>query len=183
MPDKTLAPSRAPRRPVSSSDYARFRLWYRRLQRRGLGLFLPLLALAGCASYASEPEKRPEGVAPNPAEVLPQGVARVVAPGVVEPFGGEIDVAGVGGGGSTEILVKEGERVEAGQILARLDDEVQAAQVEAKIARVKAAFAATKRARRGSRPEEKGEAAASAQAAQARADQSREAYEREQSLF
>src|SRR6185436_4413123 len=108
---------------------------------------------------------------------------RVIAPGVVRPRGGEIELATEVPGLLAEVLVKEGDEVAAGQALARLDDGGERARVEAAKARLKAAEASQSRAKRGSRPEEKSEAAATAEAARARATLSREAYEREVRLL
>lgn len=143
-----------------------------------------LVLLLGCSSQKEPPPApTPADAAPNPATVLPPGTPRVVAPGIIEPWEGEVEVAGHEMGVLYEIFVKEGDVVAEGQLLARLDDSLERAQLAAQKARVAAAEAEKKRARRGSRPEEKAEAKASAEAALARATASREAYEREKLLF
>lgn len=142
------------------------------------------LALAACGAPAT-PKEDPASLpgAPNPAALLPTGTPRVVAPGLLTPLGGEINVASEGPGLLREVLVKEGDAVQAGQVLVRFDDAVERARVATAEARVKAAEASKSRTARGNRPEERGEAEASAEAASARASLAREAYERELSLF
>jgi multidrug efflux pump subunit AcrA (membrane-fusion protein) len=102
----------------------------------------------------------------------------VVAPGVVEPWGEEVRVAAKEAGWIAEIRVREGQRVEAGDTLARLDDAAQAAGVALATADVAELAALLQRARQGSTAEELAQAraerdAAAARAARARADAER----------
>jgi multidrug resistance efflux pump len=97
----------------------------------------------------------------------------VVAPGVVEPLGEEVRVAAKEAGWIAEIQVREGQRVEAGETLARLDDAAQAAGVALATAEVAELEALLQRARRGATAEELAEAQAERDAAAARAERAR----------
>lgn len=96
--------------------------------------------------------------------------AAVVAPGVVEPWGEEVRVAAKEAGWIAEIRIREGQRVEAGEVLARLEDTAQTAGVA--LARADAAEMATllRRAKHGATTEELGQARAERDAAIARAE-------------
>ncbi len=97
----------------------------------------------------------------------------VVAPGVVEPWGEEVRLAAKEAGWIAEIRVREGQRVEAGEVLARLDDGAQAAGLAAATAEVAELQALTQRARQGSTAEELAQARAERDAAAARAERAR----------
>ena len=97
----------------------------------------------------------------------------VVAPGVVEPWGEEVRVAAKEAGWIAEIRVREGQRVEAGDVLARLDDGAQAAGLAAATAEVAELEALLQRARQGSTAEELAQARAERDAAAARAERAR----------
>lgn len=76
----------------------------------------------------------------------------VVAPGIVEPWGGQVDLAAQEPGWIARILVREGDVVRAGQLLATLEDgaqrhAVESAQAELAEATARAAFARTAAAR------------------------------------
>ena len=141
-----------------------------------------LMACAGKADTKAE-VVAPRDVTPNPAMVLPAGTPRVVAPGVLQPQGGEVEVSTDVPGLLKEVLVKEGDMVTTGQVLARYDSSIEEARVAAAQARVDAAESSVKRAQRGNRPQEKAESASNASAASAKAQLSRDAYERERSLL
>ncbi len=66
----------------------------------------------------------------------------------------EVAIAAEVGGRITEIVVAEGDTVEAGQVLVRIDDRIARAQVEVAQAAVEVARAQLARARAGTRPEE-----------------------------
>lgn len=93
----------------------------------------------------------------------------VAGNGVVEPFGREVQVAGEDAGRIAELLVREGQRVEAGAALLRFDDALQRAALASAAADLEAARAELLRLERGSRSEEIAQAAAEARAAGARA--------------
>lgn len=97
------------------------------------------LALAGCGSE----DEAPEGTA------LPPVVAdrSVVADGIVVPLQ-RAELSASGGGRVREVLVQEGEVVEAGALLLQLDDEAERAalrQAEAELAAARAQLAALER--------------------------------------
>ena len=86
---------------------------------------------AAMTSSAATAAKEPEG-------------ADVVAPGIVEPWGGQVDLSAQEPGWIAQILVKEGDVVHAGQLLATLEDGAQRHSVE--LARAELAEAATRAA-------------------------------------
>jgi multidrug resistance efflux pump len=102
----------------------------------------------------------------------------VVGNGAVEPRGEVIRVAGSAPGLIAAVLVQEGDRVEAGQVLARLDDGAERAGVAAAEAQLEATRAALSKVRRGSRVEERAAARAAAASAAARAALSRGVHQR-----
>jgi multidrug resistance efflux pump len=100
--------------------------------------------------------------------------ANVVAPGVVEPWGAQVDLAAQESGWIARIAVREGDVVRAGQLLATLDDAAQGDAVALARADLAEAEAALLKTERGATPEELRQAqaeydAASAQATFARA--------------
>jgi multidrug resistance efflux pump len=109
----------------------------------------------------------------SPAPVAGPLSAAVVAPGVVEPWGEEVRVAAKEPGWIAEIRVREGQRVEAGQVLARLDDGAQTAGLAAATAEVAELSALLQRARQGPTAEELAQARADRDAAAARAERAR----------
>jgi len=97
----------------------------------------------------------------------------VVAPGVVEPWGEEVRVAAKEAGWIAQVRVREGQRVEAGETLARLDDAAQAAGVALATADVAELAALLRRAQQGSTAEELAQARAERDGAAARAERAR----------
>jgi multidrug resistance efflux pump len=93
----------------------------------------------------------------------------LVAPALVEARGDRVELAFEGSGQLTEILVDEGDRVKAGQVLARLDDRIARAQVAKAQAALEAAVARRDLAVRGPRRDEVRAAEAEADAAKAQA--------------
>ncbi|MFN3762798.1 MAG: biotin/lipoyl-binding protein, partial [Anaerolineae bacterium] len=79
-------------------------------------------------------------------------VGAITASGFIEAE--EVSVAPEIGGRIAEVLVAEGDTVEAGQVLVRLDDRIAQAQVALAQAGVEVAQAQLARARAGARPEE-----------------------------
>jgi HlyD family secretion protein len=96
--------------------------------------------------------------------------AQIVAPGRVEPARDVVRLAFEAQGRIAEILVDEGDPVEAGQVLARLDDRLARARVAAAEASLAQARARHQLARRGPRKEDVAAARAEAEAALAAAD-------------
>lgn len=160
--------------------------------RRSRGMWIAALALAaplaGCGLHGKPTIERKAGAAapstgaaaagraaPAPARAAAEGVApeAVVAPGIVEPWGGQIDLAAQESGWIARIAVKEGQVVEAGQLLATLEDGAQAHSVELARAELGEAEAALARIERGATPEELRQARADREAADARGELAR----------
>src|SRR6185295_116759 len=90
-----------------------------------------------------------------PASPAPQVVDHaLVAPGLVEAKGDRVALAFETSGRITELLVAEGDRVTAGQVVARLDDRIASARAARAAAAVDAARARRDLALRGARPDE-----------------------------
>jgi multidrug efflux pump subunit AcrA (membrane-fusion protein) len=140
------------------------------------------LLLSGCGMHGKPKIERKadprEGVgavsaparAPAPAP-KPAGEAEpdaVVAPGVVEPWGGETELSAQEPGWIARIAVKEGEQVSAGQVVATLEDAAQRHAVELARADLAEGQAAFSRIEHGTTPEELRQAEAEHAAAAAR---------------
>lgn len=92
----------------------------------------------------------------------------VVAPGIVEPWGEQVDVAGKESGWLAEIRCNEGDVVVKDQVLALLDDSLQVQAVKLAEAGVNEAKADLLKLQRGATPEELKQAEAEFDAAVAR---------------
>ncbi len=92
----------------------------------------------------------------------------VVSPGVVEPWGAQVDLAAQESGWIAELGAKEGDVVQAGQLLARLEDGTQRHAVELAQGELAEAEAALAKLARGSTVEEIQQAQADHDAAVAR---------------
>jgi multidrug resistance efflux pump len=125
-----------------------------------IGILLAVVA-GGLATAAVVHPGQPADAAPAAPE------SAVVAPATVEAVDQRVDLAFEQTGRVAEVLVHEGDRVVAGQLLARLDDRV----ARAGVARAEAALAAAEARRdlalRGPRAEEVRAAQAEARAARA----------------
>ena len=111
---------------------------------------------------------------PGPAPSTGQaGPGTVVAPGIVEPWGGPIALSAREPGWIASLAVKEGERVEAGQLLATLDDSAQRRAVELAIADLGVAAAELARLDAGATAEERRQAQADLEGAGARSELAR----------
>jgi len=106
------------------------------------------------------------------------GRSDVVAPGIVEPWGAQVDLASREPGWIARILVREGEVVSAGQLVAMLDDEIQRRAVEMARADLTEAEATLAKVERGVTPEEMRQARADLEAASARSTFARAAAAR-----
>lgn len=102
----------------------------------------------------------------------------VVAPGIVEPWGGQVDLSAKEPGWIARIAVKEGDAVQAGQFLATLDDAAQRSVVDVARAEVAEAEAALARVKNGPTAEELRQAQADHDAAVARGTLARSAAAR-----
>jgi len=114
-----------------------------------LGIPVALILVAG-AVVALSPRLREQALAlvgmPRPAS------GEITASGFIEAE--EVAIAAEVGGRIAGVLVAEGDMVEAGQVLIRLDDRIAHAQVAVAQAGVEVAQAQLARARAGARPEE-----------------------------
>jgi multidrug resistance efflux pump len=134
--------------------------------------------LAGCGLHG-KPEVERKGQAAHAvvaARAAPERGAReaaaleeVVAPGIVEPWGGQAELAPQEPGWIARIATAEGEQVEAGQLLAVLEDGAQRHALELARAELAEAEASAARLERGATAEELRQAEADRAAADARA--------------
>jgi multidrug resistance efflux pump len=127
-------------------------------------------ALAGCNLHGKptvERKTRPIGAA-RPVAAEAAEADTVVSPGIVEPWGAQVDLSAQESGWIADILVHEGEAVRRGQLLATLDDVVQRRAVELAKADLAEADAALAKIERGATREELEQARADHDAAAAR---------------
>lgn len=117
----------------------------RRLKQLALSVAVVVLASAAWLAIQTVRGGRTNGSG-SKAETEEQSAARlIVCVGRVEPVDGEVDVAAQMAGTLVSVSVKEGERVEAGALLATVDARREKAQLElaeARLARVQAGFGA-----------------------------------------
>ncbi len=106
----------------------------------------------------------------------------VAGPGVVEPADRETRVAGSVSGRIARLAVREGQRVQAGELLIELDATVERAAMAVVQAELQTAQADLARTRQGSRREDIEAANAEADAASARAQLSGSVLQRQQTL-
>lgn len=129
---------------------------------RYLLLALPLAS----GAYLLSGDRTPDAAAQTAVAGRP---AVLVAPGRVEPVRDPVRLAFEAQGRIAEILVDEGDTVQQGQALARLDDRLAKARVAAAEAQLAQARARELHARRGPRREDVAAARAEAEAAAAAA--------------
>jgi HlyD family secretion protein len=141
--------------------------------RKMLLLGLGIAAAAG-AWILIQPTIGGAEAAPRVIEETPS----VVAPGLVEGESETIELAFEHSGRLDAVLVDEGARVEKGQVLARLDDRLARARVDAAQAALEGARARRDLAFRGSRQDEVRAARAEADAARAQAVERADARDR-----
>ena len=148
-----------------------------------------IASLSGCGLHGKPTVERraapqPGGAGPV-AAARPEAVdpARVIAPGIVESWGGDVQLSARESGWIAQVRVREGETVRAGQVLVVLDDESQRRAVELARADVAEADAALARILAGSTAEELRRAAADREAAAARAELARSDAERTAQLL
>jgi ABC exporter DevB family membrane fusion protein len=138
-------------------------------------LFLFLVLAGGAAaagwSFRNEwPLLRDLAAAPPARAAAPASTVTprsVVAPGRVEPVSEEIDVAAELGGRLKRVIVRTGDSVAAGQLLAELDNDALKARVALAMAQVQQREAALRRVVNGARPEERAEGFARVKQAEA----------------
>ena len=132
---------------------------------------ISLLALAGCNTALPGQEAAPAAAAPAavPTAVTARASGDVIAEGAVEPASWN-EIAYPVAGTVEEVLVAEGDLVEAGQILARLDSVYQQAALAQAEAGLRRAEARLEELKAGPRPQEVEVAQTAIEAAQAQLD-------------
>lgn len=162
--------------------------------RRSRWMWIAVIALLpGCGLHGKPKIARSEGAATGalahsaarPAPPPPAAVATeqldpgmVVSPGIVEPWGGQVDLSAQEPGWIARIAAAEGEAVQAGQLLATLEDAAQRQALELARAELEEAEAALTKIERGATPEEVLQAKAESAAASARGRLARSAVAR-----
>jgi len=116
---------------------------------------------------------------PSPRSAAP---AVIAAPGRVEAVSEEIRVSSQLSGRLKTVLVEEGDRVQRGQVLAEIENDDYRARVAAAEAELAQREAELRRTVNGARTQERGEAQAGMQAAQAVLDNSKSEAERRRGL-
>ena len=138
------------------------------------------ITAAGCIQHGRPAIERN---APTTAAALPAAAGAVdpeivVSPGIVEPWDAQVDLSAQESGWIAQILVKEGDVVRKGQLLALLDDTAQRHNIELAQADLAEAEALLARIERGATLEELQQAQADYDAVAARDDFARAASER-----
>ncbi len=134
------------------------------------------VALAGGAALAL----RTTPAASAPVDVAP---TQLVAPGLVEAHGDRVELSFEQAGRITALLADEGERVHAGQVVARLDDRLARARVDGAQAALDAAQARLDLAKHGARKDEIKAARADVEAARAQARDHAQTRDRDEKLL
>jgi multidrug resistance efflux pump len=138
---------------------------------------LVLVCLSGCGLHGKPTIDRSKALAPHAAQpALSPDLAepdRVVAPGVVEAWGGSVDVSPRESGWIAKIVVVEGAKVCAGEVIANLDDEPQRAAMEVAEADLAEAQSQLDKTLHGATREELRQARAEAEANRVRAELAR----------
>ena len=114
---------------------------------------------------------------------LPESTYLVAAPGRVEPLSEEVDIGPEIRGRVQAVLVQEGDHVQGGQLLAVLENSYYTAHVAAATARLRQAQAELRRLLNGARQEERREAWAVVEQAEAVLRNTESEIERRQMLF
>lgn len=140
--------------------------------------------VAAAVSLAMMRHAADRGAPPGTSEVSSPAIGDLVAgPGRVEAASEAIALAPEVSGKLAAVLVDEGDTIEAGQVLARLEDQDYRARVEAAQARVAVAEAERLRLMNGARDQERREASAVAAQADAALDHARIEVDRSRRLF
>ncbi|MBI3402269.1 MAG: biotin/lipoyl-binding protein [Acidobacteria bacterium] len=138
------------------------------------------VTLAGCNLHGRPTiERKARPVAPDrPAATETVDPDTVVSPGIVEPWDAQVELSAQESGWIAQLLVKEGDVVQPGQLLATLDDAAQRHNVELAQADLAEAEATLARIERGATLEELQQAQADYDAAAARDEFARTAEAR-----
>jgi HlyD family secretion protein len=116
-----------------------------------------------------------------PSQMLGQS-SNFTAPGRIEGTGGPMSIGVAASGIIGEVLVREGSRVQAGQVLIKLDCQSLQADVHTREAHLAAAQATYDRFRNGSRPDEIAVGEAVLGYSQARLDEAQKTLQRTEAL-
>jgi len=116
--------------------------------------------------------------APGPA----RSIERIVAQAQIVPVDGIIEVRPLTGGRVLRVLVHPGDRVQANQLLAEIESDLQSAAVQQRRADLGVASERLKLATEGVRPEEQAALTAAAEATRQEAELARDHWQREQQL-
>lgn len=129
--------------------------------RRSRALFLLLSIVAGSATLLLTASRQPTAPVKNETRI-PSRTANdlIPAPGRVEPISEEVDVGAELSGRLVSVLVEEGDEVEQGQVIARIEDSEQRARVASAQASVLRRQAELRRLVNGARRQERREAQA-----------------------
>ena len=138
----------------------------------GLAGTILLRVLLGAGEAAIEP----------PPAAFVGGATRVVAQAQIVPIDGIIEVHALAEGRLFGMLVHPGDRVEANQLLAEIESEIQSATVEQRIADVNAAEERLRLTQEGVRAEDRSAMIAAWEAAHNDAELARDRWEREKRL-
>jgi multidrug efflux pump subunit AcrA (membrane-fusion protein) len=149
------------------------------LKFQGAALFSLFSGLAVCGGCHGKPGVERRSAADSSTRHA-LGRELVAAPGIVEPWGGELRLAGLEPGVLSELHVREGQRIEQGALLARLEDSQQRHAVALAAAELRQADAELGGARAS--PEDVRVAEAELTTAELRANQQRREAERAESL-
>jgi len=154
------------------------------MTRRQVMVVVVLVGVGSALALArSAPRVAEDGGAGAAGTVMAAGANLVAGPGRVEPLSEEVAVAAELSGKLIEVLIEEGDRVIAGQVLARLEQGDYLARLESSRARLAMAEAERARLINGARPEERRESSAMAQQAEASLDHARIEVARSRRLF
>jgi HlyD family secretion protein len=152
------------------------------MTRWTIPLAVVVLSLNGCGLHGKPTVDRSKALAlahaASSSSVVSTEPDRIVAPGLVEPWGGDTELSPRESGWIASIRVAEGAHVATGQLLATLDDEAQRAAVDLARADLAESEAALERTLHGATREELRQARAEAEAGRARADLARRDAER-----
>jgi multidrug resistance efflux pump len=141
------------------------------------GLAVAVVAAAGLALWRSGAGRSDPGDRPAvPAE------RRIVAQAQIVPVDGIIEVRPLAEGRVLRVLVQPGDRVEADQLLAEIERDLESAAVAQRQADLAGAGARLALTREGVRPEDRAALAAAAEAAREEADLARDRRDRQVKL-
>jgi multidrug efflux pump subunit AcrA (membrane-fusion protein) len=132
------------------------------------------MLFSGCGLHGKPKIDRSKALAhghPPASSISPDANPdRVVAPGIVESWGGDVELSPKESGWIAKILVSEGQQVQAGQLLAELDSDRERASVDLAQADLAEAEATLAKTLNGSTAEQLQQASAEAEASRERAE-------------